>query len=57
MTLTSPNCPSAELLPWQVKEYVSQLKDVADVFVQITFTPPWDKDKMSEEAQLELGLL
>jgi FeS assembly SUF system protein len=57
MTLTSPNCPSAEELPNEVKEKVEALDEVNECDVQITFDPPWDKDMMSEEAQLELGFL
>ena len=57
MTLTSPNCPVAESLPIEVKEKVSLIKGVKDVELELTFEPPWDKDMMSEEAQLELGFL
>ncbi|MEX1002521.1 MAG: SUF system Fe-S cluster assembly protein [Crocinitomicaceae bacterium] len=57
MTLTSPNCPVAESLPVDVKNKVESVKDVAEAKVNIVFDPPWDKDMMSEEAQLELGFL
>lgn len=57
MTLTTPNCPSAEEIPREVEEKVQVLEGVKDVKVEITFNPPWDKDMMSEEAQLELGFL
>jgi FeS assembly SUF system protein len=57
MTLTSPNCPVAESLPREVQERVRSLDSVKEVEVEITFDPPWTKDMMSEEAQLELGLL
>lgn len=57
MTLTSPNCPSAEEIPREIEVKVSAVEDVKDVKVEITFDPPWDKDMMSEEAQLELGFL
>ena len=57
MTLTSPNCPVAESLPQEVKEKSRALDSVRDVEVEITFDPPWDKDMMSEEAKLELGML
>ncbi len=57
MTLTSPNCPVAESLPDEVKERVKDISGINDVKVEITFEPPWDKDMMSEEAMLELGLL
>lgn len=57
MTLTSPNCPEAEALPQTVKDRVASLDFVTSAEVEITFDPPWDKDMMSEEAQLELGFL
>lgn len=57
MTLTSPNCPVAETLPMEVKEKVSSINMVKDVEIELTFDPPWDKDMMSEEAKLELGML
>ncbi|MDX5403989.1 MAG: SUF system Fe-S cluster assembly protein [Bacteroidota bacterium] len=57
MTLTSPNCPVAESLPEEVREKVRSLDDVKEVEVEITFDPPWNKDMMSEEAKLELGIL
>lgn len=57
MTLTSPNCPVAESLPEEVKEKTKSLDAVKDVEVEITFEPPWNKDLMSEEAKLELGML
>lgn len=57
MTLTSPNCPVAESLPNEVKEKVALIKGVKDVELNLVFEPPWDKDMMSEEAQLELGFL
>lgn len=57
MTLTSPNCPVAESLPQEVNEKVKSLNQVIDSEIEMTFDPPWSKDLMSEEAQLELGLL
>ncbi len=57
MTLTTPNCPSAEELPREVEDKVSAIEEVKKADVVITFDPPWDKDMMSEEAQLELGFL
>jgi FeS assembly SUF system protein len=57
MTLTSPNCPAAEEIPADIDKKVKSLEQVKDLNVQITFDPPWDKDMMSEEAQLELGFL
>lgn len=57
MTLTSPNCPVAESLPQEVQEKVNSIDEVRDCEVEMTFDPPWNKDIMSEEAKLELGML
>lgn len=57
MTLTAPNCPVAESLPVEVNEKVKAIEGVVNVHVEMTFEPPWDKDMMSEEAQLDLGFL
>ncbi len=56
MTLTSPNCPVAESLPKQVKEYILKVQGVSDVKLNLVWDPPWDQSKMSEAAKLELGL-
>lgn len=56
MTLTSPNCPVAESLPEEVRLKSRAIDEVRDVEVEITFDPPWDKEMMSEEAKVELGL-
>ena len=56
MTLTSPNCPVAESLPKDVKESIMKVEGVSDVNLNIVWEPPWDKDKMSEAAKLELNL-
>lgn len=57
MTLTSPACPVAESLPPQVKERVQSINEVNDVYVELVWNPPWDKDMMTEEAKLQLGFL
>lgn len=57
MTLTSPNCPSAEEIPAEVESKSKSVEGINNVKVTLTFDPPWDKDMMSEEAQLELGFL
>jgi len=57
MTLTAPNCPVAESMPNEVHEKVKAIEGVKDVHIEMTFEPPWDKDMMSEEAQLDLGFL
>ena len=56
MTLTSPNCPVAESLPKQVKDNIMKIEGVSDVDLKLVWEPPWDKDKMSEAAKLELNL-
>ena len=56
MTLTSPNCPVAESLPADVKNIVLKMEGITDVDLQLVWDPPWDKDRMSEAAKLELNL-
>ena len=56
MTLTSPNCPVAESVPNEVKENIKKVEGVSDVNLNLVWEPPWDKDKMSEAAKLELNL-
>jgi FeS assembly SUF system protein len=57
MTLTAPGCPAAQSLPIEVDQKLRQIEGINDVHVSVTWTPPWDKSKMSEEAQLELGMM
>jgi FeS assembly SUF system protein len=57
MTLTTPACPVAGALPGQVQEAIADVDGVSDVRVKLVWTPPWTRDRMSEEAKLELGLL
>lgn len=57
MTLTSPNCPVAEVLPMEVQEKVKSIDEINDVEVELTFDPTWTQDMMSEVAKLELGFL
>jgi len=57
MTLTTPNCPVAESLPKEVKDSIMELPEINDVDLQLVWDPPWGMDMMSEEAQLELGML
>ena len=56
MTLTSPNCPVAESLPNEVKQNIKKVEGVSDVNLNLVWEPPWNKDKMSEAAKLELNL-
>lgn len=56
MTLTTPNCPVAESMPAEVRERVTEVEDVTEVDLELTFEPSWNKDMMSEEARFELGM-
>jgi len=56
MTLTSPNCPVAESLPKDVKDNIMKIKGVSEVNLNLVWEPPWNKDKMSEAAKLELNI-
>src|SRR5215472_1675827 len=57
MTLTTPACPVAGALPDQVQAAIAAVPGVQDARVKLVWTPPWTKERMSEEAMLELGLL
>jgi len=57
MTLTSPNCPMTDVLMYQIDSRLKLLDGIEEVVVNLTFDPPWDKDMISEEGQLKLGLL
>ena len=56
MTLTSTNCPVAESLPNEVKDSILALEGVKKVDLELVWDPPWDQDKMTEAAKLELNL-
>jgi FeS assembly SUF system protein len=56
MTLTAPSCPSAQAIPLEVKQKVAQVPGVTDVTVDIVWDPPWDRDRMSDVAKLQLGM-
>lgn len=56
MTLTTPNCPSAQTLPSEVEVKTKAVDGVKDATVEITFDPPWDKTMMSEAALFQIGL-
>ncbi|MBO6091223.1 MAG: SUF system Fe-S cluster assembly protein [Acetobacter sp.] len=56
MTLTAPNCPSAQELPAQVQEAVEHVPGVRSVQVDIVWDPPWDTSRMSDEARLALNM-
>ncbi|MCH4152057.1 MAG: SUF system Fe-S cluster assembly protein [Sphingobium sp.] len=57
MTLTTPHCPVAESMPAEVELRVGAVPGVGDVEVNLVWDPPWDPQKMSDEAKLELGML
>lgn len=57
MTLTSPACPSAQQIPSEVRYKVKAVPGVSNAWVEIVWEPPWDKERMSEEAKLSLGFL
>jgi FeS assembly SUF system protein len=56
MTLTSPACPAAGSLPPEVESKIRAIPGVNDVKVELVWDPPWDKDRMSEAARLQLGI-
>lgn len=56
MTLTAPNCPVAGTLPGEVERAVRSVEGVQNVTLELTFDPPWSKDRMSEAAKLALGI-
>ena len=57
MTLTTPACPVAQSMPGEVENAIAAVPGVSEVRVKLVWSPPWDRDRMSEEAKLELGLL
>ena len=56
MTLTAPNCPVAGTLPAEVERAIRAVPGVTGVKLDLTFDPPWSKDRMSEAAKLALGI-
>ena len=57
MTLTSPNCPAAEMLPAEVETKARGVEGVSSVELELVWDPPWGPDRMSEAAKLELGMV
>lgn len=57
MTFTAPTCPMADFILSQVNSEVKKVKGVTEVEVILTFDPPWDREMISEEALLEMGML
>jgi FeS assembly SUF system protein len=56
MTLTAPGCPAAQSLPVEVASKLKQLSGVTDAHVDVVWDPPWDRDRMSDAAKLQLGM-
>ena len=56
MTLTSPMCPVAEILPLEIETRTREIEGVREVEIDLVWDPPWDPDMMSEAARLELGM-
>lgn len=57
MTLTSPSCPAAEMLPGEVESKIKSIDGLNSFHVQVVWDPPWTPDMMSEAAKLELGMM
>ncbi len=56
MTLTSPSCPAAAELPAMVENAVASVPGVSEVKINLTFDPPWDQSRMSDEARVALNM-
>ena len=57
MTLTAPNCPAADFILEDVRQKIESIDGVKSVEVNLVFEPEWERDMMTEEAKLELGML
>jgi FeS assembly SUF system protein len=57
MTLTAPGCPVAQTFPGMVEATVMAVDGVKNAKVELTWDPPWTREKMSEVAQIQLGLI
>ncbi len=57
MTLTAPACPAAQSLPVEVRDKARSVEGVTDAKVEVVWDPPWTKDRMSDAAKLQLGML
>jgi FeS assembly SUF system protein len=57
MTFTAPSCPAADFIIEDVRMKTEAIDGVKSVQVNMVFEPEWDKDMMTDEAKLELGLL
>jgi len=57
MTLTAPNCPVAASLPLEVESKVNATEGVKTATVELIWDPPWNSEKISESARLQLGMI
>ncbi len=57
MTLTAPACPAAQSLPVEVRQKASSVPGVAGARVEVVWEPPWSRERMTDAAKLQLGLL
>ena len=57
MTMTAPSCPMADFILEDVRQKLESIEELKTVNVNLVFEPEWDKDMMSDEAKLELGML
>ena len=57
MTLTAPGCPVAQTFPSIVEDVVRSVEGVSDATVDLVWEPPWSRERMSEAARLQLGLV
>ncbi|MGH7871505.1 MAG: SUF system Fe-S cluster assembly protein [Candidatus Binatia bacterium] len=57
MTLTSPHCPAVQSLPAEVEEKIRAVPGVTQAKIDLVWEPPWDQEKMSEAARLQLGMM
>ncbi len=57
MTLTAPGCPVAGSMPGMVKDAIETVEFIGQIDVELVWDPPWDRDRMSETAQLALGMI
>jgi len=56
MTLTFPGCPLGGIIKKEVAEKLSTIENLDKIDLKITFDPPWDLSKISEEARAEIGI-
>ncbi len=57
MTLTAPACPAAQTIPIDVERRAREVAGINDVKVAVVWDPPWTRDRMSDAAKLQLGML